>query len=313
MSGLIEIAEFDQRQWSEGTDIPARSRHWCERLEAGKILFFPATPFTFDAADREFLCTAQQSSLKVHKNISYRPANALLRGVSADDPAYRDRMAQIMGDYSQNATGFLKAFLTPYAQGHQLDYASFRPIEEANRPNSLHKRNDLLHVDAFPSRPTQGGRILRIFTNVNPLEERHWRGTVPFPQIVHSMGEFAGLREQAASLNAGWRVGMREVASTMKRSLPLPITVRSSYDSLMLRLHDRMKENGRFQETCEKFDYRFPPGSTWMCYTDGVAHAVMSGKYAIEQTYIIPLQSLVSPKDSPIRVLEEWCGRSLGK
>jgi len=63
----------------------------------------------------------------------------------------------------------------------KLDFASFRPLEEQGRDLSLHKRNDLLHVDAFPSRPTHGGRILRVFANINPSVGRVWNVGEPFP------------------------------------------------------------------------------------------------------------------------------------
>ena len=42
-----------------------------------------------------------------------------------------------------------------------------------------------LHVDAFPSRPNYGERILRVFTNVNPDgEPRVWRVGEPFEAVA---------------------------------------------------------------------------------------------------------------------------------
>jgi hypothetical protein len=41
-----------------------------------------------------------------------------------------------------------------------------------------------------------------------------------------------------------------------------------------------------------------------MVFTDGVPHAVMSGQFALEQTFIVPPGALVSPEASPVRVLE---------
>jgi len=38
----------------------------------------------------------------------------------------------------------------------------------------------LLHIDAFPSRPMHGRRILRFFANVAPDAPRHWRVGEPF-------------------------------------------------------------------------------------------------------------------------------------
>jgi len=42
-----------------------------------------------------------------------------------------------------------------------------------------------------------------------------------------------------------------------------------------------------------------------------VAHAVLSGRYALEQTFIIGLHGLVTPEKAPIRVLEKIAGSPL--
>ena len=53
---------------------------------------------------------------------------------------------------------------------------SYRPFGAAGRAVSWRKDDTRLHVDAFPSRPNRGERILRVFCNVNPNgEDRVWR------------------------------------------------------------------------------------------------------------------------------------------
>jgi len=52
----------------------------------------------------------------------------------------------------------------------------------------LHRRNDLLHTDAFPTRPTRGRRILRLFHNIHPSRMRDRILGAPFSRIVE---EFA--------------------------------------------------------------------------------------------------------------------------
>jgi hypothetical protein len=79
----------------------------------------------------------------------------------------------------------------------------------------------------------------------------------------------------------------------------------------MLRFHDYMKENTAYQKNGHKTRLEFPPNSTWLVYTDGVPHSVLSGQFALEQTFIIPFESLVSPQDSPAGVLEKMCRQSL--
>ena len=50
--------------------------------------------------------------------------------------------------------------------------ASFRPAEIAGRQTSWRKDDTRLHIDSFPASPVQGRRILRVFSNVNPLGVR---------------------------------------------------------------------------------------------------------------------------------------------
>jgi 3-deoxy-D-manno-octulosonic acid hydroxylase-like protein len=38
---------------------------------------------------------------------------------------------------------------------------------------------------------------------------------------------------------------------------------------------------------------------------------VMSGQFALEQTFIVPADALVSPKVAPVRVLEEVTGKRM--
>ena len=165
-------------------------------LEHGQILFFREPPFDFPAADQKFLLEQEWSELRMHKNVSYRPSEDSLRGVSGDRETI-SRLQSIMRNYSAQVTQFLGKFLTPYAGKWNQDFASFRPLEEEGRDLPLHKRNDLLHVDAFPSRPTRGARILRVFTNLNPKKPRVWRTTEGFEVLARRYAGGAGLQDIA--------------------------------------------------------------------------------------------------------------------
>jgi len=291
------------RGWLRPEERVPRSRAYCELLEAGNILFFAELPFDFPPDDREFLLAQQWAELRLHKNVSYRPDGDLLRGVPGRS-ATVDRLHSIMRNYSAQVMKFLADFLSPYAGKWITDFSSFRPIEENGRNLSLHKRNDLLHVDAFPSRPTRGGRILRVFTNLNPAKPRVWQTTGPFESLAQQYAVGAGLREIAdeaflarALRSWGARLGLG--------------ARRTPYDTFMLRFHDYLKENADFQGHCRKVRHEFPPLATWLVFTDGVAHAAMSGQYAMEQTFLIPPSALVAPDHAPFRVLETLAGRPL--
>lgn len=296
--------------WAEAVDADARSRWYCERLEEGRVLLFDGLPFDLPAADRELLLSAQQTGSRFHKNISYRPVQDELRGLSSDQSEEVERLHGIMRRYSRQLTETLSRLLAPYAAHCSLDFASFRPLEEAGRDLPLHKRNDLLHVDAFPSRPTRGGRILRAFTNLNPSQARVWNVTDPFDRLAPRMAPEAGLARIAAAASSPLRA-LGRGAAALTRAVGLRGADRSPYDQFMLRFHDFLKENSEFQQSCAKTRMEFPPGSSWIVFTDGVPHAALSGQFALEQTYIVPVAAMLLPQKSPLRVLEALSGRSL--
>lgn len=241
----------------------------------------------------------------MHKNVSYRPLDDTLRGISGE-VASTGHVQAILRRFSSRVISFLSTFLAPYASKWIVDFASFRPLEEDGRSLPLHKRNDLLHVDAFPSRPTRGGRILRVFTNLNPAKPRVWQITGPFEHLARQFAESAGLRDIAAKDSV-----LSRAARNWVSKLGVPAAGRTPYDTFMLRFHDYLKENSDFQASCSKVRLEFPPLATWIVYTDGVAHAVMSGQYALEQTFLIPADALVSVGDAPYRILENIAGKPL--
>ncbi len=288
-----------------GEQAEARARWYCEQLEQGQILFFASPPFELPDDDRQFLLGQSWAESRLHKNVSYRPAQDRLRGFAAAEPA-RGRMQQVMRNYSAQVLDFLARFLVPYAGRWVLDFSSFRPLKEEGRELPLHKRNDLLHVDAFPSRPTRGGRILRVFTNLHPTKPRVWLTTDRFPALAARFAFDAGLAQIAARDSF-----LRRQLGRLVRALGIPGAGGSLYDTFMLRFHDYLKENSAFQENCDKIRLEFPPLATWLVFTDGVPHAALSGQFALEQTLLIPPAALVAPEHAPICILEALCGRPL--
>jgi hypothetical protein len=295
--------------WLGPADPDERSRSYCQQLEQAQILFFSDVPFDLPEEDRIFLISQRHGESSVHKNISYRPGKDVLRGFSGglED---RIRLQRVMRDYSAKVTQFMSHFLAPYSRFWSLDFASYRPFEEQGRPLPLHKRNDLLHVDAFPSRPTKGGRILRVFTNISPTASRVWHTTDRFAVLAQQFAGDAGLQEIAAS-TATFSGSLRRRTGQLLRGVGLPVADRSAYYRFMLRFHDYLKEDSEFQNKCPKTRLEFPPNATWIVFTDAVPHAVLSGQFALEHTYIVPANALVSPDSAPIRVLETMCQHKL--
>src|SRR5580693_6223274 len=179
---------------------PSRGRALCGELEAGNILFFPQTPFAFPDDDLKFLLSRKQTDASFHKNIAYRPAEDRITGLDKSAAGTDvDRLRTIVAGYSQRSAQFLAELLPPYAGKWKLDFASYRPVEEQGRAARLRARNDLPHVDAFPTRPTNGDRILRLFTNINPAQNRVWIITQNFDVVGPRFAKTIGLPGKQSS------------------------------------------------------------------------------------------------------------------
>ena len=285
--------------------LTATEDHY-RRLETGDILFFPGTPFELTAEERAFLLSQKQTDASYHKNISYRPLEDRLKGVEQRDENARQRLHEIMRAYSKRVIDFAASFLPRYAGNWRIDYASFRPVEEEGRAVALHARNDLIHVDSFPTRPSNGNRLLRVFTNVNPTRPRVWITSDNFESLAQQFARQAGLPSRL-----GFAAKLRHQTLRALSGLGLPLVDRSEYDQFMLRFHHFLKENTAFQQSCRKNRWEFPAGCTWICFTDTTSHSCISGQYAMEQTFVVKRHSLVWPEKAPIAILEKMVGFSL--
>ncbi len=281
---------------------------YCKALESGNILFFPSTPFLFPQNEIDFLLTQRQGGSTARKNISYKPQIDRITNHDAKDPIAAEKLKGILRNYSKQVTAFLSILLAPYAQDWKHDYASFRPFQEKGRNLRLRARNDLLHCDAFPTRPLHGARILRFFTNINPTESRHWITSKGFAELAQEFAE-----EISIPPTVGYDLKsrlIRKMKITLKAA-GLKIPLRSPYDSFMLKMHNFLKENEKFQKECFKDHWEFPPHCCWAVFTDQVSHAALAGQYALEQTFIVPERALLSPETSPLAILESLSGNNL--
>jgi hypothetical protein len=200
--------------------------------------------------------------------------------------------------FARDASGLVAAILPRYAPHLKRARTSYRPHAASGRPVSWRKDDTRLHVDAFPSRPNHGERILRVFSNVNPHgEDRVWRIGEPFEAM-------------ASRFMGGIRAPLYGESALLHR-LRVTKTPRTHYDHLMLRLHDAVKADLSYQRECPQQEVRFAPGTTWVCFSDQVMHAAMSGQYMLEQTIELPLAALYAPELSPLAVLERLAGRAL--
>lgn len=279
-----------------------------EVLERGDILLFPRGGFEIPQSVRSALTGAAQDARAIHKNISYKPNFDRISGLV--DKADAAAVLPAMREYSRAALDFMARILPDYARAWKVDYASFRSIEEKGRDLPQNKRNDLLHVDAFPTRPVFGDLILRCFTNVNPEQPREWVTSDPFAVLGPEAAKSAGLESYANAAASPLHRLRRSMMRTLSHA-GLPLVDRSPYDAFMLHFHDWLKANADYQANCAKYRFDLPPGATWLVFTDVVPHAVMAGRLAMEQTVIVSRKSLANPCLAPSAILERIAGRDL--
>ena len=204
----------------------------------------------------------------------------------------------MMQRFGDSAERMLRDLLPDYAATLERARTSFRPAEIAGREYSPRHDDRLLHVDAFPSRPMRGHRILRLFCNV-ALDgaPRAWRVGEPFADFAQQFLPRTG----GALPGSAWL--LERLGITKGR--------RSEYDRIMLRLHDTGKLDAAYQSSAPKTDVMFAAGTTWLCFTDQVLHAALAGHCALEQTFHLPVAAMAHPERSPLRVLERLAGRDL--
>jgi hypothetical protein len=263
-------------------------------LESGDVLFFPDLAFAVREPERPLF---SPSIVTTAKNISFDPRSGRIAGLAragSDATALRDLVSR----FSSLSAAFVGERLPDYRDRIEIGRTSFRPIEIAGRASSWRKDDTRLHIDSFPATPVHGRRILRVFSNVNPHgKARVWRIGDHFESVA---------RRFAGRLRIPW-----PGSGTLLRLLRLTKARRSAYDALMLQLHDRMKADPAFQAASPQTRFEFPPGSTWMAFTDQVSHAAMAGQFQLEQTFLLPIDAMLDPQRSPLRILERLVGRRL--
>ncbi|HEY8119474.1 MAG TPA: Kdo hydroxylase family protein [Methylophilaceae bacterium] len=285
----IEIIPISD--WQPDVDT-AMSEQCALALEQGKVLHLPVG---FAMRDEEQIFYSDEWLSGKRKNISLE--GKVVRGATGS-PELLNLLGDMIGRYAAQSASLINKLFPRYTQHLNQARTSFRPGKVEGPPPSWKKDDSRLHVDAFPSRPNHGERILRVFTNVNPAGlPRIWRVGEPFeeaalrflPEIPAPLPGLAGLLHM----------------------LKITKSCRSEYDHIMLHLHDRMKADLDYQENAPQQLVDFMPGSTWICFSDQVLHAAMSGQFMFEQTFHLPISGQYHPELSPLRVLEQLTKRPL--
>jgi hypothetical protein len=282
-------------RWDEQFSAEIKSQ-LVNLIENGAIIQLPSLAFSL-TPDEIHLLSLDLTNQKA-KNISYNPLTGALGGVKSID--HQAQLTTMLQRYAMQAAQLIKALFPEYADHLTIGRTSFRPTEISGRVTSYRKDDTRLHVDAFPATPNQGRRILRIFTNINPQgKSRVWRVGDSFPHVVkHFLPQ---VRKPLAG------------KSTLMKLLRLTKSYRTEYDHIMLKIHDLMKADLRYQAAAPQREIQFSPGSSWIVQTDQVSHAAMSGQHVLEQTFYLPVECMVNPALSPLKTLEKRVGRELAR
>jgi len=284
------IVELPGSDWTAVRSDPA----WVAALEAGKVLYFPKLAFEVKPEERRLFTPEirDPKSRNISLNAEGRLAGAL------GDAEVKEQLAAMVGRFRRQARALVDALLPRYAGHLRMAPTSFRPTQVESRAQSWRADDRRLHVDAFPSRPNYGERILRVFANVNPNgEPRVWRVGESFEAIAERF-------VPRAKAYSAWQ-------ARLMNKLHITKSLRSEYDHLMLQLHDGMKGDAAYQRDCPQVTMPFAAGSVWVCFSDQAAHAVMAGQFMMEQTLHLPADAQYDVDASPLAILQRLTGRAL--
>jgi hypothetical protein len=290
----FELLQIDETSW-QARFTEHQQAQAAGVLEAGGLILLPRLAFPLDDAERPLL--GPECVKRGAKHVSFDLRTGRLRGASIRTDQ-GGPLHQMLERYARASFALVRALLPHYVEALEVARTSFRPIEASGRTSSWRKDDRRLHVDAFPSSPNQGRRLLRVFSNIHPEgKDRVWNIGEPFEAV-------------ARRFQPGYRRSRAGYARLL-RAAGITRGLRTEYDQIMLRLHDRMKADLGYQAGAVSTRLRLPAGSTWIVQTDAVSHAALSGQFMLEQTFLLPVAAMLDPGRSPLRILERLAGRRL--
>jgi hypothetical protein len=288
------VLTVDIARWDTALESAAAAAATLE-LERGSVLFLPRLDFALSESEQRFLSPRWLEGAA--KNVSYDPRSAHIAHTSAagDD---RTQLLAMMARFALSARTLVANMCPHYANKLSYGLASFRPVETRGRATSRKKDDTRLHVDAFASRPNQGLRILRVFSNVNPDgAPRVWEIGEPFDAMAQRFAR----RVPPPAPGSAW----------LLEKLHITKGRRSRYDHIMLSLHDTAKLDDAYQRASQRTRVEFPARSTWLVFTDRVMHSALAGQFLLEQTFYLPVPAMLDERYAPLRILENIYQRQL--
>lgn len=289
----MSVNTIDFNDWSSDITQEERLRA-ADTLEYGGILLFPKLGFLLSYEEKNCLLLQPPKA----KNISYHILDDNVRGLSSTKKDLFN-LKQLLNRYCKSAESLIQQLCPKYKDGLEIGLTSLRTIEAKGRMSRSYRQDDSrLHVDAFPSRPTRGKRILRVFCNINPCGN---------PRVWHTGESFHNVAER---FGKNFRYPSR-LSRHIKYKVGITRDLQSLYDSCMLQLHHAMKYDDDYQRNIDHHVHEFPAGTTWIVFSDQVSHAVISGQHLLEQTFYLSVDAMYDKTRSPLAILESLTGKIL--
>ena len=238
MSTRERIRTLEIDDWSSKLDAQ-HGDALCAELERGSVLLLPRLPFATLPGESRFLSEA--SAAGDRKNVSLRA------GERGRERAARPRISTPWTNDGRYASAAARSSTASCRATRRTagGATSFRPCRTGARVSWRHD-DTRMHVDAFPSTPVGGRRILRVFTNVDPGARgpRTWNIGEPFAALRRAIPAARGAAHGRARRPAS-RLGNHQEPA-------------QAYDHLMLQLHDAAKADTEYQSSAARLEFGFP-------------------------------------------------------
>ena len=293
-----------------GADLsaPGLRRAAIETLEGGGIIYLPRSGFELSGRERELISDPAKILTQVpdvedgRPTIIYDPARgcikkyhyAQVRGkmmrAKVRDTACTD-LETAMARYGEWAEDVITQLFPSYQEGLDCKRVTYRPFPR-NSTQSL-------HIDSSYGYPTQGRGMLRIFTNINPVNRpRIWQLGEPFESFVGRFLPSVHLSKPS------W------VSSILAR-LGIVDGIKTKYDRYIAALRALGIRDKEYQRTAPRKVMEFPAGASWIAITDLVLHGAMGGQHSLDRTFYLPVEAMNDPSRSSLRILERLTGEAL--
>ena len=184
--------------------------------------------------------------------------------------------------YKNALKPFFSTYLPPIQKEKKINLAIHRPISNSLNGDriitvgiNLDSRKSLQLVTAKESFTSLADKMVR--ENKFPLPAR----------------SFGTIQE---------RVGKKMKALTQKMGFSFFPT--SPYDVFMLRLYRFLESNNNFYKEEDRIIHIIPPQSSFILFSDAIAHGIHNTSSVILHSFCLPRYSLLNPEKAPVSILE---------